>query len=45
MAPRGTFQYVVFPRSKKSPPWRRTLTDIQTQADSLLAEIGGWPTI
>lgn len=44
-APRGEFQYVVFPRSRSAPPWRRTLTDIETSAATLLAAIGGWPAI
>jgi hypothetical protein len=44
-APHGPFQYVVFPKSKGTPPWRRTVQDIQTQAAALLAEIGGWPTL
>jgi hypothetical protein len=44
-APHGTFQYVVFPKSRHTPPWRRTVQDVRTQAEGLLNEIGGWPTI
>lgn len=44
-APSGEFQYVVFPGSRASPAWRRSLTDIESGAAALLAGIGGWPTI
>jgi len=44
-APRGTFQYIVFPKSKRTPSWRRTIEDIQTQSAALLAELGGWPAL
>jgi hypothetical protein len=44
-APHGMLQYVVFPGSRHSPPWPRTLADIQQQAAALLRGIGGWPTI
>jgi len=44
-APGGTFQYLVFPRSRSAPPWRRSLTDIEASVAALLAAIGGWPAI
>jgi hypothetical protein len=44
-APRGAFQYVVFPGSRRDPPWPRSLEDIQQQASALLQTIQGWPAI
>lgn len=44
-APVGLFQYVVFPRSRQRPPWRRTVADIAAQAQALLDAIGGWPAL
>ena len=39
----GKVRFVVFPGSRRAvtKPWPRTLTDIKTQADDLLAGIGG----
>lgn len=44
-SPPGPIQYVVFPRSRANPPWRRSLADVAQQGRDLLAGIGGWPTI
>lgn len=44
-APRGSFQYVVFPSSRRRPPWRRTLEDLQEQGGQLLERLGGWPDV
>jgi hypothetical protein len=41
----GLFQYVVFPRSRQRPPWRRTVADIAAQVQALLDAIGGWPAL
>lgn len=42
-APTGRMQYVVFPGSHATPPWRRDLAEMETAAKALLAQIGGWP--
>lgn len=42
-APRGTFQYVIFPGSSARPAWPRQWTEIEASAERLLAQIGGWP--
>lgn len=42
-APRGTFEYIIFPGSAAQPAWPRTLADIDARARALLADLGGWP--
>lgn len=42
-APRGTFEYVVFPGSASAPAWPRSVEDIDRHARGLLADLGGWP--
>lgn len=42
-APKGTFEYVVFPGSAFEPAWPRTLDEIDAKARQLLAAAGGWP--
>ncbi len=44
-APAGPFQYVVFPGTKTTPPWPRTLAEIIATANALLAAIGGWAAV
>lgn len=43
-APRGLFEYVIFPGSAGKPPWPRTLDDINAAAEARLRVLGGWPT-
>lgn len=40
--PPGTFRYVVFPRSRKTPRWPLTAAQIDQEAQTLLAAAGGW---
>lgn len=42
-APKGKFEYVIFPGSATTPAWPRSFDDIDARARELLAEIGGWP--
>jgi hypothetical protein len=42
-APRGLFEYVVFPGSASNPAWPRSLAGIDAAARNLLAAAGGWP--
>ncbi len=42
-APKGPFEYVVFPGSASDPPWPRAWSDIDRQARDLLTQVGGWP--
>jgi hypothetical protein len=44
-APTGRMQYMIFPGSRASPPWRRSLDNIRSSAEQLLREAGGWPVI
>lgn len=43
--PKGTFIYVVFPKSHFTPKWRVTIEQIKEKSDQLLADIGGWQKI
>lgn len=43
--PQGPFQYLVFPRSRPDPAWPQTAADMERTARSLLAGVGGWPTL
>jgi Fungal chitosanase of glycosyl hydrolase group 75 len=43
-APQGTFEYVVFPGSRATPPWPLSPAPIRAKATALLAQIGGWPS-
>lgn len=42
-APRGTFEYVIFPGSAAAQAWPRSMADIDREARRLLEDIGGWP--
>jgi hypothetical protein len=43
--PTGSFLYVLFPRSRSTPPWPVTMDAIQDHADAALAAIGGWERV
>lgn len=43
-APKGVFEYVVFPGSRAPTAWPRSFADIDEKARILLAAIGGWPS-
>ena len=42
-APKGVFEYAIFPGSASTPAWPRTFEDIDERARQLLADVGGWP--
>jgi len=42
-APRGTFEYMIFPGSASRPAWPRSFDNIDRRARELLADVGGWP--
>jgi hypothetical protein len=42
-APKGMFEYVIFPGSASSPAWPRSFSDIDQRARELLVDLGGWP--
>lgn len=43
-APKGIFEYIVFPKSAATPAWPRDLGQIDAEARKRLADLGGWPT-
>ena len=44
-APPGPIQYLVFPGSRSTPAWPRSLDDVSRQGDDLLNAVGGWPDL